>query len=422
MVGHQGAGVAACAKHFPGHGGTDADTHHRLAVLEADLAHLRTDALPPFVAAIGAGVASVMAGHLVAPAVDGLPASVSSRWLTDILRGELAFEGVITTDALEMQALAGRHDLAESAVLALSAGADLLCLGGVTRPEAELDAIVAGIVAAVRDGRLAEGRLVDAATRVTSLGTRFRPAQAQSTVDPVVSEEVARRALDVAGPLPSWREPVLVLRCADRANMAVGQVPWGPRSVDPGLDQLDLTPERAAPIEAIAAAGTVVVVTRDRHRSPWMSHRLHEIRALRPDAVLLEMGTTGVGRADAPVLMRGEFTFDTGYAAMTDLLSREPRPTAVFCGNDVIALGALNAVRAAGLQVPRDVSIVGFDDIPMAAWAVIDLATVHCDLDAVARLGADLVLDRIAHPAAPVQRKLIEPDFTPRGSLGPPAR
>ena len=319
VVGHQAAGVAACAKHFPGHGGTDADTHHQLAVLDADLPQLLTDALPPFTAAIDAGVASVMAGHLLVPAVDDLPASVSPRWLTDILRGDLAFDGVITTDALEMQALAGRYGLADSAVLALSAGADLLCLGGETRPEAELDAIVAGIVAAVRDGRLPEARLVDAAARATALGTRFRPADSRPTVEHGLSEAVARRALVVAGALPSWLEPALVLRCAERPNIAVGQVPWGPRSVDPELHQVDLGPDGPLPTEQIAAAGTVVVVTRDRHRRPWMTQRLSEIRGIRPDAVLLEMGTTGVRGADAPALASYGATMANTAAALAVL-------------------------------------------------------------------------------------------------------
>ena len=327
VVGHQAAGVAACAKHFPGHGGTDADTHHRLAVLHADLPALLTEALPPFTAAIDAGVASVMAGHLLVPAVDDLPASVSSRWLTDILRGELAFDGVITTDALEMQALAGRYGLADSAVLALSAGADLLCLGGQTRPEAELDSIVSGIVAAVHDGRLSEARLVDAAARTTSLGTRFRSADPRPAVDRGVSDAVARRALGVAGPLPTWREPVLVARCADRPNMAVGQVPWGPGSVDPGLDQIDLSPDRPLPTDEIAAAGTVVVVTRDRHRNAWMSQRLAEIRRIRPDAVLLEMGITGVGSADAPGVASYGATMANSTAALAVLRASDTGDT-----------------------------------------------------------------------------------------------
>jgi len=302
VIGHQEAGVAACAKHFPGHGGTDADTHHRLAVLDADLPLLLTEALPPFTAAIDADVASVMAGHLLVPAVDELPASVSPRWLTEILRGEMAFQGLIITDALEMQALAGRYGLADSAVLALAAGADLLCVGGQTRPEAELDAIVVAVVAAVRDGRLPEARLVEAAARAASLGARFRPAASPAADRDGVSAAVARRALDVAGPLPAWREPVLVVRCADRPNVAVGQVPWGPATVDPDLTQVDLTPDRPLPTERITTAGTVVVVTRDRHRNGWMSERVTEIRALRPDTVLLEMGTTGVRGADAPAV------------------------------------------------------------------------------------------------------------------------
>ena len=157
IAGQQAAGVGACAKHFPGHGDTDADTHHRLAVLDGDLERLLADAIPPFTAAIDAGVASVMAGHLLVPAVDRQPASVSHRWLTDILRGELGFQGVIATDALEMEALAGEYGIAESAVLALIAGADLLCLGGETRPDEELFAISTAIADAVRPGSARRG-------------------------------------------------------------------------------------------------------------------------------------------------------------------------------------------------------------------------------------------------------------------------
>ena len=115
VTGHQSAGIAACAKHYPGHGDTAVDTHLSVAVIDSDLESMRSTALLPFAAAIEAGVASVMAGHLLVPAVDQRPASVSRRWLTDILRGEMGFAGAVVTDALEMAAIAATYGMAEGA-------------------------------------------------------------------------------------------------------------------------------------------------------------------------------------------------------------------------------------------------------------------------------------------------------------------
>ena len=84
---------------------------------------------------------------------------------------------------------------------------------------------------------------------------------------------------------------------------------------------------------------------------------------------------------------RGPFDFDTGHAGAVLLLDRHPRPTVIICGNDVVALGALNAARELGVDVPGDVSMVGFDDLPAAAWSLVQLTTVAFDLDAMARQG-----------------------------------
>ncbi len=122
----QAAGVAACAKHFPGHGDTTCDSHLELPRLPHDLARLRRIELPPFRAAIEAGVASVMTAHILFPSLDPeRPATLSPNVLR-ILREELGFEGVVFSDDLEMRAVADRHPIGECVRGALEAGVDAL--------------------------------------------------------------------------------------------------------------------------------------------------------------------------------------------------------------------------------------------------------------------------------------------------------
>lgn len=309
--GHQSAGVAACAKHYPGHGDTDVDTHLSVAVIDADLASLRASALQPFLAAIDAGVATVMAGHLLVPAVDDRPASVSRRWLTDILRSEMHFAGAVVTDALEMAAISREYGMAEGAVMAIEAGADLLCLGADDASPELLDVISAALVDAVRSGRIAEARLAQAVERVLALAVPpVSSAAADGTGDAdldgdVLSHEAASRALHVQGPLLPLRDGVLVVRCEAGRNFAVGTVPWGPMIALPATVhavECVVGPDGDVPVAEIAAAPQVVVVTSDRHRYPWMAEVVGRVRSLRPDAVLVEMGTSDVARGDAPAI------------------------------------------------------------------------------------------------------------------------
>ena len=169
VTGLQSAGVAACAKHFPGHGSTSADTHLVLATIDAPLSVVRARDLPPFEAAIAAGVRAIMPSHLRLPELTGdLPASLSRRALTDLLRGELGYTGVIVSDGLEMQAVSEPYGIPEAAVQAVIAGTDLLCLG---RDQDQLSflAVRAALIDAVRDGRLPGERLEEAAARVAEL-------------------------------------------------------------------------------------------------------------------------------------------------------------------------------------------------------------------------------------------------------------
>ncbi len=148
VEGTQSQGIAACAKHFPGHGDTHEDSH---------LALPSVDELPepaPFRAAVAAGVRAVMTAHIVVPP-DDVPATVSPRVL-GLLRDELGFDGLVITDALEMQGLAASVGVEEGAVRALVAGADALCIGHDLH-EDSVESIHAAIVAAIRNGRSAGG-------------------------------------------------------------------------------------------------------------------------------------------------------------------------------------------------------------------------------------------------------------------------
>lgn len=103
-------------------------------------------------------------------------------------------------------------------------------------------------------------------------------------------------------------------------------------------------------------------------------------------------------RLPAQRVVRGWFTYQVGYDGMTRLLDGPDRPTGVFCSNDIVAVGALNALTAAGLRAPDDVSVVGFDDLAIAAWPVFDLTTVRVDFEAMARRAAELLMQRITEP------------------------
>ncbi|UGS38568.1 LacI family DNA-binding transcriptional regulator [Capillimicrobium parvum] len=129
----------------------------------------------------------------------------------------------------------------------------------------------------------------------------------------------------------------------------------------------------------------------------------------------------GIALADARV-RRGPFSTATGHEGLASLMAAPHPPSAVFCGNDVVAVGALNAARALGIPVPDRLTIVGFDDIAMAAWEVFRLTTVRQDLAAMSGAAIRLLLDRIDDPGRPPRRVRVPVELVPRGSHGAPAR
>lgn len=156
------AGVVCCVKHFPGHGDTSTDTHEGAAVVDKSLDELRAGELLPFESGIDAGVDMVMVGHITVTAVDDEPATISKAVITDLLREELGWDGVVITDSLDMGALAG-YDNGEVCVKFLEAGGDILL--GVPDIEAALTALET----AVTDGRLTEQRIDESVQRVLEL-------------------------------------------------------------------------------------------------------------------------------------------------------------------------------------------------------------------------------------------------------------
>jgi beta-N-acetylhexosaminidase len=168
----QRAGIAACGKHFPGHGDTSVDSHHDLPVVEHPPDRLRAIEFEPFRAAIAAGVAALMTAHVLVPAIDdGRPATLSPRIVTDLLRRELGFEGVIFSDDLEMKAISARHPVPEAVVQAVAAGCDgvLVCSGDVDLQAASLEALIH----AVEDERLPYARVESALQRHKTMKERF---------------------------------------------------------------------------------------------------------------------------------------------------------------------------------------------------------------------------------------------------------
>jgi beta-N-acetylhexosaminidase len=285
VTGLQAGGVAACAKHFPGHGDTTEDSHLELPVVERDEAPM-AEMLAPFRAAIEAGTKAVMTAHIQVAGLDDAPGTLSEAVLGGLLRRELGFGGTVVTDALEMRAVSATVGAEEGAVLALLAGADALCLGHDLRPES----VHAAVVAAVRDGRLDEARVAEAASRVAELG-RSGGARDGEAAPQGIGLDAARRALESQGDVALTRPP-LVVELRSRASIAAGAANHG---LADSLDSVAVVGLHDAPLDARNLVAEhfgrqVVVVVRDAHRHPWQQVAAQALLDAAPDGILVEVG------------------------------------------------------------------------------------------------------------------------------------
>jgi beta-N-acetylhexosaminidase len=291
VTGLQQAGVAACAKHFPGHGATIADSHLELPTVDVDVDTLRRRDLPPFAAVVEAGAKAMMTAHIRVPALTGeAPATFSPAVLTDLLRRELGFTGVVVTDALEMLGAATfAGGIPAGAVLALRAGADLLCIGA--QVDAELtEAVAAEIVVAVADGRLPLARLEEAAARVDALSEWTAGCVAAGPAERDLGYPTALGAVRVEGDVTGLGAP-LVVQLESESTIAAGRVPWGLGPHLAGTEQLRVVVSQADPEELRrrAAGRPLVVVGRNLHRLAG-ARDLVEALAGAYHVVVVEMG------------------------------------------------------------------------------------------------------------------------------------
>ncbi|MER5427909.1 glycoside hydrolase family 3 N-terminal domain-containing protein [Streptomyces sp. NPDC002588] len=347
--GLQSAGVAACAKHFPGHGDVAVDSHHGLPVYAADREQIAAQALPPFRAAVDAGVRAVMTGHLLVPAHDpDLPATLSRRILGDLLRGELGFDGLIVTDAIEMGAVTDRYGIGGATVGAVAAGADAVCVGGENAEEATVAQLTGALVDAVRSGELTEERLDEAAGRVREFAAWSRGLDPAGPVGPGAGDigfAAARRAIRLTGAahraLPLSAAPHVV-ELVPTTNLAIGkETPWGvavplgerlPGTTSVRVHHQELLRPRTGALEthalAPASGRPLVVVVRDASRHAWMARALTDLVTARPDAIVVEMGLPGTPVPGVAQIFTHGATAASGVAAAEVLTGAGQGPAA----------------------------------------------------------------------------------------------
>lgn len=311
--GIQDAGLAACAKHYPGHGDTALDSHHDLPRIDAPVAEITARHLPPFTAVVRAGVQSIMTAHIVVPDWGDAPATLNPLIL-GMLRAS-GFDGVIVTDALDMAAVRATVGLGPGAVAALNAGADLLCIGNPTNPgdamlseqdQHDFHAVRDAIVAAMRSGALPRERVAEAAARVARMAAQVR-ARATAQQTDFDAEAIVRRAVDARGlvqPLPD--APTAVIDIRRRSTLAVdsaaGHVALA-LAAGGSTHRLDAgaSDDHVDAVLAAVAGGPVVVLA-DRLDSGAAQRALAERIARASGAVIVDVGIPGPEIEGVPVI------------------------------------------------------------------------------------------------------------------------
>jgi len=342
LRGFSASGVLATLKHFPGHGDTTVDSHLGLPTAAHDRVRLDAVELVPFRAAIAAGAPGIMTAHMVYSALDDLPATLSPTILRDLLRDELGFDGIIFSDALEMQAIADRYGAPQAGVLCKRAGGDvLLPLGDFANHVAVVEALVAALDA----GALDERCFADTAARLNRVREEYQLGDETPLPAPIddaqrqTGLEIARRCLgveDAAALLPlAIESDLLVIDClqprfsnVEEAVAQADQLRGLATRHFPTCRYLSLLPQDAperwdAAIETAHTASATLLVTRNASFVADQAHlartllqaspRLIHLAARNPDDCALTPGATHLMTyGDQPLGMESAVDFLAG--------------------------------------------------------------------------------------------------------------
>ena len=163
VKGFEDGDIMCTLKHFPGHGDTAEDSHYSSAYVKRTKDEIMADEMQPFTAGIDAGAEFVMVGHLIVPDIDELPATLSYKITTEMLRNEMHFEGIAITDSLAMGSIADNYGVGESAVMSIKAGIDMLL------DPTDIDTAIDAVVQAVESGDITEDRIDDSVRKILAL-------------------------------------------------------------------------------------------------------------------------------------------------------------------------------------------------------------------------------------------------------------
>lgn len=329
--GARSAGLMTTGKHFPGHGDTDTDSHLDLPVIYATRAHLDSVDFPPFRAAVAEGVDAIMTAHIAVVGVEGSdagPATLSHKFMSDVLRDEMHFGGLLFTDAMTMGGVAKRYGSSEPLIRALEAGADVLLM------PRDVDSAIATVMDAISSGRLTETRINQSVTRLLDAKARAGLSRGRlvdiSAVDRIVNipenakiaENVATRSItlaeDRAGLVPlaaNDARRIFSITYAESADLLAGKI----------FDA------------AIGHSLPHVRTARADNRTSSMEYAALRERADSSDVVV-------VSAYVSPTPFRGSIAADAAFSAMIDSLAVGNKPVIVISFGTPYLLSAFPSV------------------------------------------------------------------------------
>lgn len=277
--GLQAAGTSASLKHFPGHGAVLEDSHHNLPRIRSSFADLEALDLAPFLSGLKAGARSVMVGHLIVDSLDSEnAASQSTRVMKDFLRQDLAYEGVIITDALDMGALGGPANIPHSAAAAIRAGADFLCLSGLPDQSSFVAGSMQRIVADIEQGQIDESNLRASADRISKLRGLRKSLDINSHLD----VNTLIKGFEVFGNPKLSKNSITHRQLNGEPTAAAGQIKWGIK------DALESAMVNVSVTNLDSAID--ILVFRDAWRDPVMLSDVVHLAAINPECIFIDMG------------------------------------------------------------------------------------------------------------------------------------